>query len=79
MPRLRRLNGKEVVSILERLGFEIARIRGSHYQLRQSGKPIITVPVHGNTPLKIGTLKSIFRQASQQVPEEELIPFFFQE
>lgn len=30
MPKLRRLSGKEVLIILQSLGFEIVRVRGSH-------------------------------------------------
>jgi len=45
---------------LERQGFQLLRVRGSHHfysrdEIRTS------VPVHGNRPLKIGTLRSILR------------------
>jgi predicted RNA binding protein YcfA (HicA-like mRNA interferase family) len=45
-------------SFLEREGFQLLRIRGSHHffskdELRTS------VPVHGNLPLKTGTLRDI--------------------
>jgi predicted RNA binding protein YcfA (HicA-like mRNA interferase family) len=79
MPRLRRLSGKEVVAILNRFGFETVRVRGSHHQLKsQEGPgPVITVPLHGNEPLQIGTLKSIYRQACTQIPEDDLRPYFY--
>ncbi|MDN5848675.1 MAG: type II toxin-antitoxin system HicA family toxin [Nitrococcus sp.] len=38
------------------------RIRGSHYILGD-GKRKVTVPVHGATHLKPGTLKSIEKQS----------------
>ena len=31
MPKLRRLSGKDIVKILESLGFSVVRIRGSHH------------------------------------------------
>lgn len=35
MPKLRRLSGKQVLRILEQLGFEVIRVRGSHHTLRR--------------------------------------------
>ena len=35
MPRLRRLNGKELVKLFQRLGFKVVRIRGSHHHMRR--------------------------------------------
>jgi predicted RNA binding protein YcfA (HicA-like mRNA interferase family) len=64
MPKLRRLNGREVVAVLEDLGFELVRIRGSHHQMKRTVEgagQTISVPVHGKKSLKIGTLKSIYR------------------
>jgi predicted RNA binding protein YcfA (HicA-like mRNA interferase family) len=79
MPRLRRFSGKEVLKILSGFGFETVRVRGSHHQLksRLGTGPIITVPVHGNDPLSIGTLKSIYRQVCSQIPETDLQPHFY--
>lgn len=36
MTRLPRLKGKELVRLLEKLGFEIVRTRGSHLVLRHA-------------------------------------------
>jgi len=35
MPKLRRLSGKEIVKILESMGFVVVRVRGSHHILRR--------------------------------------------
>jgi predicted RNA binding protein YcfA (HicA-like mRNA interferase family) len=55
---------KEVVRALERPGFFIHRVSGSHYILKHPTKPIlrVTVPLH-NRDLKRGTLQSIVKQA----------------
>ena len=80
MPRLRRLNGRETIRILERFGFELVGIRGSHHHMRRivdGERQSINVPVHGNKPLSVGTLHSIYRQACMYVPETELKPHFY--
>jgi predicted RNA binding protein YcfA (HicA-like mRNA interferase family) len=60
MPRLPVLSGQEVIRILERLGFEQARQRGSHVVLRR-GTTGCVVPLHAE--VKRGTLAGIIRQA----------------
>lgn len=80
MPKLRRLNGADVIAILEQFGFVVIRIRGSHHRLKRdiSGKSeYLTVPVHGSKPLPTGTLRSIYRQASGYIDKELLEPHFF--
>lgn len=49
-----------MIRYLERHGYELMRVRGSHHFFR-SGQRHTTVPAHGNRPLKIGTLRSILR------------------
>lgn len=65
MSRLPTLSGRELVSILQRLGYAVVRQRGSHMRLRHptdpSRKPT-TVPDHRE--LKPGTLHAILRDAA---------------
>jgi predicted RNA binding protein YcfA (HicA-like mRNA interferase family) len=56
------MNGKEVIFRLGKKGFSVLRISGSHHIL-SNGKTKVTVPVHGTADLKLGTLKSIEKQA----------------
>ncbi|HEX4129077.1 MAG TPA: type II toxin-antitoxin system HicA family toxin [Pirellulales bacterium] len=49
-----------MVRFLEERGFGLLRVRGSHYFLDRAGMHT-TIPVHRNSPLKIGTLCSILR------------------
>lgn len=80
MAKLRRLTGKEVLRILESLGFEVHRITGSHHHVRLQLSDRIcrtTVPVHGNQALATGTLKSIYRQVSSCISEDALKPLFY--
>lgn len=56
------MNGRQVIRALERNGFKVIRISGSHHIL-SNGQRKVTVPVHGATDVEIGTLKSIEKQA----------------
>lgn len=58
--KLPRLTGKEMVRFLEQQGLACVRICGSHHFFDRDGTHT-TVPVHGNEPLRIGTLRSILR------------------
>lgn len=53
------LKPKEVVSILEKLGFEMVRQRGSHQQFRHADGRATTVPVHGSRDLSPILLRQI--------------------
>lgn len=55
---------KELIRALERAGFFIQRVSGSHYILKHPTKLTlrVTVPFH-NRDLKRGTLQSIVRQS----------------
>ena len=78
-PKLKRLSGKEVISILNKFGFALFTQRGSHIKLRRIGsagdKQTLTVPSHDE--LDVGTLRAIIRQAGRYIPEEQLKPYFY--
>jgi predicted RNA binding protein YcfA (HicA-like mRNA interferase family) len=58
------VNGKQAVRSLERLGFRLDRIEGSHHMMVKDKHPrTIPIPVHGSKPLPKGTLASIIRTA----------------
>ncbi|MBV8800111.1 MAG: type II toxin-antitoxin system HicA family toxin [Alphaproteobacteria bacterium] len=65
------ISGKRVIQVLQRAGFVIERIVGSHHVLVHPGdlSRTVTVPLHGNRDLKPGTLRSIIRQAGFTVEE----------
>lgn len=60
MTKLPRISGKEMVRFLEREGFQLVRVCGSHHFLSR-GSHHTSVPVHANRTLKTGTLRSILR------------------
>ena len=64
MSRLPAVNGKQLIKVLEGEGWYIKRIRGSHHILRHPTIPdALPVPIHGNRPIKRGTLGNILRTA----------------
>jgi predicted RNA binding protein YcfA (HicA-like mRNA interferase family) len=66
MPKLPRISGGELVEALQKEGFEIARQRGSHVQMRkfvEGEKVTFPIPVHKGKTLKPGTLRGILRKA----------------
>ena len=61
---MKSLTGKELCKILEKNGWILKRIQGSHHLYKKEGKSeIISVPVHSNKPLKLGTRTNILKQA----------------
>jgi predicted RNA binding protein YcfA (HicA-like mRNA interferase family) len=56
------VSGKEAVRALQKLGFRLDRIEGSHHMLVKDGHPnTVVVPVHASRQLPKGTLASIIR------------------
>ena len=70
MGKLPRLSGKEMVRFLERQGFVVRPVRGSHHFLER-GDRRTSVPVHGNDPLKIGTVRAILRDINMSPADFE--------
>ena len=72
-PKLPRISGEEAIRALKRLGFEVARQRGSHVVLKKriSREEEIgcVVPLHDK--LGVGLLHNILKQA--RVTTEEFI------
>ncbi len=66
MPKLPRVSGAEVVRALQRLGFEVARQRGSHIVMRRGASGCV-VPNHRE--LKTGTLAGVLKQAGVAVED----------
>jgi predicted RNA binding protein YcfA (HicA-like mRNA interferase family) len=58
------LTPRQLIRTLQRAGFVLHHVRGSHHYFRHPDKPgvLVTVPYH-NRDLKRGTLRAIMRQA----------------
>ncbi|MDZ4819333.1 MAG: type II toxin-antitoxin system HicA family toxin [Planctomycetota bacterium] len=68
MASLPSVTGAEAIRAFQKLGFEVVRTKGSHHILKkQEHRDLLTVPVHGNDPLKNGLLRSLIRGAGIDV------------
>ena len=74
MPKLPRIKGRDLVKAMERDGFEVVRIKGSHHILQKifpdGERVIVPVPVHTGHIIKVGTLSGILRKA--RISREQL-------
>jgi predicted RNA binding protein YcfA (HicA-like mRNA interferase family) len=60
--RLPVVSGAQLVAVLERLGWQVLRQRGSHVRLRHPDRSVfLVVPLHRE--LKKGTLNGILKDA----------------
>jgi predicted RNA binding protein YcfA (HicA-like mRNA interferase family) len=58
------ISGKELCKLLERHGWELRRIHGSHHIYGREGSVVrLSVPVYANTPLKKGILQHFLKLA----------------
>lgn len=71
MPRLPAIRPKEVISILEKKGFILKRVSGSHHvYVHPETKRRVVIPVHGRDIAK-GTLLEILKEAGLSKDELE--------
>ena len=68
---MKSLSGKQFAKLLEARGWELARIHGSHHIYRRDDREErISVPIHGNKPLKLGLQRHLMKLAG--ISEDEL-------
>jgi predicted RNA binding protein YcfA (HicA-like mRNA interferase family) len=63
------LKAREVIAILNRLGFSETRQRGSHKQFRHADGRVTTVPVHAGRDISPNLLRKILEDI--RVPPED--------
>ncbi len=68
---MKSISGKRFCKVIERKGWVLKRVSGSHYIYEKIGvAQILSIPVHRDQDLKIGTLKALMKVA--QLSEEDL-------
>jgi predicted RNA binding protein YcfA (HicA-like mRNA interferase family) len=61
---MKQISGKEFCKLIERKGWVLKRINGSHFIYMKEGKEErLTIPVHKNSSLKFGLLKALMKIA----------------
>jgi len=69
MTRLPRPTGREVVKAMQKLGFELHHVKGSHHVLRHADGRRAVVPVHAGEDIGPGLLRSILRDCNISVDQ----------
>jgi predicted RNA binding protein YcfA (HicA-like mRNA interferase family) len=69
---MKSLSGKEHARFVERHGWQLLRVQGSHHICGRSGNIVrLSIPIHGSKPLKIGLLKHLLQMAGFQESDLE--------
>ncbi|MBO0840920.1 MAG: type II toxin-antitoxin system HicA family toxin [Sciscionella sp.] len=69
MPPVPTVRGDRLVNALEKAGFTVVRITGSHHVLRHSDGRGTTVPVHKGRDVAKGTVRGILADVGMTVDE----------
>lgn len=68
---MKSISGKKLCKIVVKKGWILKKITGSHHIYEKPNEnKIVSIPVHRNQDLKLGTLKSIMKIA--QLSEDDL-------
>jgi predicted RNA binding protein YcfA (HicA-like mRNA interferase family) len=61
---MKQCSGKDLCRIVQRRGWELRRVTGSHHIYGKSGSIVrLSIPVHANRPLKVGLLRHLLKEA----------------
>jgi len=64
------LSGRDFARLVERHGWKLLRTSGSHHIYGKLGSIVrLSIPIHGNRPLKIGLLRHLAKLA--EIPDDE--------
>lgn len=68
---MKSVSGKALCKIVERYGWELKRVTGSHHiYAHEDIRAILSIPVHGNRDLPTGILRRLLKDA--ELSEEDL-------
>jgi predicted RNA binding protein YcfA (HicA-like mRNA interferase family) len=69
MPTLPAVRGERIVQALEKSGFKLARVTGSHHIMRHPDGRGTTIPVHKGRDVAKGTLRGILSDIGMTIEE----------
>jgi len=69
MIKLPRISGKNLVSVLQKFGFIVLRVKGSHHILKHPDGRTTVVPIHKNETLGPGLLSKILKDCEISVSD----------
>jgi predicted RNA binding protein YcfA (HicA-like mRNA interferase family) len=68
---MRAFSGREFARLVERHGWKLLRINGSHHIYGKSGSNVrLSIPIHGNRALKLGLLRHLSKLG--EIPDAKL-------
>ena len=68
---MKSLSGRDLAHIVERRGWTLLRVNGSHHIYGKSGSVVrLSIPIHGNKPLKTGLLRHLAKLA--EISDDDL-------
>ena len=68
---MKAFSGREFARLVERRGWQLLRVAGSHHIYGKAGSVVrVSIPIHGNRPLKIGLLPHLAKLA--EISDEDL-------
>jgi len=70
MSRLPSLTGSEVIKALQKIGFSVVRVKGSHHILLHPDGRRTVIPVHAGENIGVGLLSQILRDC--QLTKDQL-------
>jgi predicted RNA binding protein YcfA (HicA-like mRNA interferase family) len=61
---MKAISGRDFARIVEQRGWQLLRVAGSHHIYGKQGSVVrLSIPIHGNRPLKIGLLRHLAKLA----------------
>jgi predicted RNA binding protein YcfA (HicA-like mRNA interferase family) len=68
---MRSVSGRDLARIVERRGWTLLRVSGSHHIYGKPGSIVrLSIPIHANTALKTGLLRHLLKMA--EIDEADL-------
>jgi len=68
---MKAVSGRALARLVERRGWTLLRVNGSHHIYGKTGSIVrLSIPIHGNKPLKTGLLRHLLKMA--EIAEEDL-------
>jgi len=68
---MKALSGREFARLVERRGWQLLRVAGSHHIYGKPGSVVrLSIPIHGNRPLKLGLLRHLAQLA--EISDQEM-------
>ena len=69
---MKSVSGKDLARLVEKHGWQLLRVHGSHHIYGKPGSIVrLSIPIHGNKPLKAGLLRHLLKMAGLQETDLE--------